>query len=376
MNSDHFVAWLHIGDLHASDEDGWESVATLARIVTSIRANVPAGALDFAFLPGDNANHGEREQYERVVAALDGLPMPRYAIPGDHDFEPGSLQVFTDLLEHRPLPASVVVNGRRALFLDIVSPGGGGPDFRLGAAQTDWLRSELAAAKAHGEPRPLVFMHAFPEDLREDAREVGRLFADARVAFVDTGHTHYNEVLNDGAVIYAATRSTGQIEEGPAGFAIAAVDGAAASWRFKALDAPWPWVLITSPADARMTVDGDTSDADDPIELRALVLGPDVAGVSARFDDGLEVPLQRLDGHPARWAARLDRPHAETRRIVVTATAHDGSTATDEIDPVGAASAQPRVDDNHGSHGQSIGAWPGHDLLGTRLGPNAKGKKW
>ena len=37
--------------------------------------------------------------------------------------------------------------------------------FRLGDAQTRWLRDQLAAAKAAREPRPLVFMHAFPEDL-------------------------------------------------------------------------------------------------------------------------------------------------------------------------------------------------------------------
>jgi hypothetical protein len=28
------------------------------------------------------------------------------------------------------------------------------------------------------------------------------------------GHTHDNELANDGHIIYAATRSTGQIEEG------------------------------------------------------------------------------------------------------------------------------------------------------------------
>ncbi len=60
------------------------------------------------------------------------------------------------------------------------------------------------------------------------------------------GHTHYNELANDGATIFMATRSTGQIEEGPPGFSIAAVDGRGVSWRFKPLDAAWPFVLITA----------------------------------------------------------------------------------------------------------------------------------
>ncbi len=376
MDTDHFVSWLHIGDLHASHEDGWASVAILKQIVESIRANVPAGALDFAFLPGDNANHGEREQYERVVAALDGLPMPRYAIPGDHDYEPKSLRVFADVLETRPLPTSVVVAGRRALFLDIVSAGSGGPDFRLGAGQTAWLKHQLQAARHDDEASPIVFMHAFPEDLREGAREIGRIFADAHVAFVDTGHTHYNEILNDGAVIYSATRSTGQIEEGSVGFAVAAVDGAVASWRFKALDAPWPWVLITSPAEARMAIGGSVADLDDGIDVHALVLGPDVASVSARIDDAPEVSMRRLDGRPGRWAVRLERTRAARHRIVVTAIGRNGDEGVDEVDVRVGTAVAASFEDGLGRHDQSIGAWPEHDLLGTRLGPNAKGKQW
>jgi Icc protein len=46
------------------------------------------------------------------------------------------------------------------------------------------------------------------------------------------GHTHYNELANDGRAICAATRSTGQIEEGPAGFSVTTIDKEVIGWTF------------------------------------------------------------------------------------------------------------------------------------------------
>lgn len=370
LDSRHFVSWLHIGDLHASSEDGWSSVATLARIVDSIAADVPPGAIDFVYLPGDNADHGEREQYRRVASVLDRLVVPHHAIPGDHDFEPKSLAAFAETMGDAS-PAMLRIAGRRALFLDIVSAGSGGPDFRLGDAQLAWVTTQLAEAREADEPRPLVFMHAFPEDLHADAARIGRLFADAHVAMVDTGHTHYNEVLNDGAVIYAATRSTGQVEEGAAGFSIAAVDGDCVSWRFKALDAPWPWVLVTAPADARLTVAGARHDTD---EVRALVLGADVASVTCRVDAGIAIAMRPVAGRPGLWAGGIGSPLPDDTRIEVTAIASTGAIGCDAI-RVGHRDPSAS-DDALGRHSASVGAWPEHALLGTRLGPNAKGRKW
>ncbi len=374
MTSNNFVAWLHIGDLHASDEDDWESVATLARIVDEVRRNLPQGALDFAYLPGDNANHGEREQYRRVADVLAELPLPCHAIPGDHDFEPGSLETFRQTLAPLPLPRAVRMNGRRALFLDLVSAGSGGPDFRLGPAQTAWLQRELAESHDASEPRPLVFMHAFPGDLHEGAQALGRLFAEAKVALVDTGHTHYNELLNDGAVVYSATRSTGQIEEGHAGFSIAAVDGNAASWRFKEIDSGWPFVMITSPADERMTVAGTELAPTASLEVHAMVLGKDIAMVEVALDDDAPLPMQPAAERPGLWTAVVERPVTGAHRIVVRATTASHEIGQDEI-RIQAAPEIRRID-AFGEHRHTVGAWPEHGLLGTRLGPNANGKHW
>ena len=356
--SSSFVAWLHIGDLHASDEDGWDSLDSLSRLIEEVRLHVPQGALDFAFLPGDNANHGEPEQYRRIAAVLDRLPMPRHVIPGDHDFEPGSLDAFATIGTHA-LPAMVRIAGRRAIFLDIVSAGRGGPDFRIGDEQMAWLRGQLAQAKAANEPRSVVFMHAFPSDLREGAREIARLLAEARVAFVDTGHTHYNELINDGAVVYSATRSTGQTEEGPPGFAVVAVDGDVASWRFKELGGAWPWVSITTPSDARLR----TEAARDRRTVRALVLGRDVVTVTTSIDGGPPLPMSPVHGRPSLWQVEADRDLDRAQSLTVVATDGDGVSGEDSI----------RIADTL-KNGDA--AWVEHGVLGTKLGPNANGKDW
>ena len=114
------------------------------------------------------------------------------------------------------------------LLLDIVSAGGGGPEFDLGRSQTVWLDRELDAARREDAYPPVVLMHAFPADLAYDGSAIADRFARAGVTIVDTGHTHYNEVLNDGQVIYTAARSTAQVEEereDAFGTAFVAVDG-------------------------------------------------------------------------------------------------------------------------------------------------------
>ncbi len=116
----------------------------------------------------------------------------------------------------------------------------------------EWLRDDLAAAHRGGQTI-IVFMHAYPSE-HEEARELSALFSERGVSLVEMGHTHYNELANDGRTIYAATRSTGQIEEGPAGFSVTTLDAGVISWKFKPLS-EWPLVVITSPGDQRLIVD-------------------------------------------------------------------------------------------------------------------------
>lgn len=363
------LSWLHVGDLHLTEPD-LQNHRDLQRIV-ALAGALPPGSLDFALLPGDNADDGTPEQFRLVRDAVASLSLPLHVLPGDHDFKPRNLGAFHGVLGARPLPYALILDGYRCLFLDVVSAGTGGPDFRLGEDQLAWAERELAAAEAADEGA-VVFMHTYPADLREGAERMGALLGLPQVLCVDMGHTHYNELANDGGTIFMATRSTGQIEEGPPGFSIAAVDGRCVSWRFKPLDQAWPFVLVTRPADRRLVIEADQA-VGGPFLARAKVVGDvPIEAVEVQVDAGKWVPMTPAPGEAAMWEARCDRPGDVVR---VRARDAAGRTDADTAEPARAGWTAPeRVAD--GSDRNRVGAWPERGLLDTQLGPNRNGKKW
>lgn len=375
------LTWAHCGDLHVSHEDDYTSIPRLKALVDDVNRYL-ADAVDFVFLPGDNANNGTAEQYRRISDMLSDLKLPVHAIPGDHDFEPGTLDAFYTMHGADPLPKMLEINGRRCLFLDVVSPGSGGPDFRLGEQQWRWLEQQLAMPTS-ADSRPVVFMHAYPGDLHEHGEQLGRLFAGARVAMVDTGHTHYNELLNDGAVIYSSTRSTAQVEEadGEAGFSLAAVDGSVVSWRFKPFGSPWPFVLITSPADHRLVTDSASCQQvpQGEFEVHAKIFGEYVRAVTVSVDDGKPLAMRPVDGEPGVWSASTRVPDTEALySVVVHAQGADGALGEDRIDVLTplAASTIAQSSARPGTDAHAVEPWPEHGILGSQLGPNKYGRKW
>jgi Icc protein len=258
------LRFVQIGDLRLT-EAGLQNHLDFRAIVDELNRNV-GGKIDFVYLPGDNADDGTPEQFRLVGDALSRLDPPWHVILDHHDFKPGSLDNFYEGLGIQKLPYATNAGGCRCIFLDVVSRGKGGPDFRLGAARPLWLRSQLETAPNKAKPC-VIFMRAYPADLGEEAQELSALKEESGAALVAMGHTHYNEIANDRRTIYAATRSTGQIEEGPVGFAFAAIDAGMVSWRFKPLASPWPVVMITSPADRRPAIAPTTSS--DPTEIKA-----------------------------------------------------------------------------------------------------------
>ena len=367
------LSWLHIGDLHiarAADENHRD----LLRI-TGLMQGLAPDSLDFAVLPGDNADDGAPEQFALVREALAGLPMPLHILAGDHDFKTRTLDAFHDVLGAERLPKAVSVHGHRCLFLDVVSAGTGGPDFRLGEAQLAWVERELGQAEAAGQDA-VIFMHTYPADLREGAERLVALLARPHVVCVDMGHTHYNELANDGRTVFMATRSTGQIEEGPPGFSLATVDGGGVSWRFKPLAQAWPFVLVTSPVDRRL-VTGAAHDLSGRFVVRAKVVGDAALDtVKVQVGDGDWAPMAPVPGSAALWqaSAPLGAPGRGDRVVVRTRDAR-GRTDADGVEPPGPGWSPPvrRAD---GSDADRVGAWHEKGVCGTQLGPNRNGRKW
>ncbi|HSY98993.1 MAG TPA: metallophosphoesterase [Terriglobales bacterium] len=77
------VSWVHFGDLHMTTrhEQNYRDFVSLIEEVNRVMAD----SLNFAYLPGDNADHGGVEEYELVRQGLDQLNLPWFAIVGDHD---------------------------------------------------------------------------------------------------------------------------------------------------------------------------------------------------------------------------------------------------------------------------------------------------
>jgi hypothetical protein len=214
-------------------------------------------------------------------------------------------------------------------------------------------------------------MHAYPADLGEEAAEIAAMLDDSPAALVSMGHTHYNEISHDGRTIYAATRSTGQIEEGDVGFTFAAIDRGAVSWRFKTLESSWPFVMITSPADRRLAIAPHSGEANVCREVRAAAWGAvPIAQAEFRIDDQPWRPM--YGGDSGLFGADLTAPGGPFRLSVsVTDQQRNQDTDTIDVAPYLAAATKPT-----GSDAGSIGAWPERHLFGTQLGPNRNGRKW
>jgi len=269
------------------------------------------------------------------------------------------------------LPFAATVKGHRCVFLDVVSAGTGGPDFRLGEDQLAWAERELEQAGSAGEAA-VIFMHTYPADLREGTERLGALLALPHVTCVDMGHTHYNELANDGSTVFMATRSTRQIEEGPPGVSIAAVDGGCVGWRFKPLDQLWPFVLVTRPADRRLLIKASHA-MDGPFVAWAKVFGDaPMASVEVQVDAGDWMPMRAVPDAVALWEAHC-APSGESLRV----RARDAQGRQDEdlVEPAPAGWTLPhRAAD--GSDRDRVGAWPAKGILDTQLGPNRNGRKW
>jgi Icc protein len=373
------LSWVHFGDLHITTAAA-ENYGDFLALISDANRHLKGG-IAFAVLPGDNVENGTEEQYWLVRDAVNGLGIPLFVIPGDHDVHTGSLDLFRRYLEPRPVRA-VYAGDYRCLFLDAVDQAvevGKPGAFGLSEMQLAWLECELQAATSEMR-RAVLFNHVYPSELSDSAEAVRDLIHKHRVIMVDLGHTHYNEIANDGQTIYATTRSTGQIEEGPVGFSIANLDGGVVSWKFKSLDASWPFVMITAPADQAFIVD--------PTQLEQLVCGvvevrakawdeQGVVSAHCRIDDRPWQPMDRIGVSPT-WGCAWDSFVATNGvyRITVQVQSADGRTATDTISVLtnqsGRYAAPPR---RPGDHSNAI-AFPEKGILGTQLGPNKNGRKW
>jgi len=367
-----YLSWVHFGDLHIQEEED-ENYSDFLDLIEEANENL-AGEVDFAFLPGDNAENGTEAEYNLVRRALDRLVLPVHVIAGDHDRKAGTLDYFRRYLEPEPYRA-VALQTFRLLFLNAMD-GDTQKDFDLSSEQLEWLRQELDEARAAGL-RPLLFLHLYPSELRTRAAELNRLVREFRVELVEMGHTHYNELANDGHTIYAVTRSTGQIEEGPPGFSFTTVDGDVISWKFKPRGT-WPFVMITSPSDENLITRPESSHhvVRGVVPVRATMWGASaVSAVSYSVDELSPRPMHFAHGH---WSVEWDSSEVPdgSHRLAIHAVTEAGRTAQDAISILVNQAGQYKAPLRSAiDYENAIGAYPAKYVLGTQLGPNENGTK-
>lgn len=367
------ISWIHFGDLHLSgrkDRNYRDFLLLIEEANRSMRSGIA-----FALLPGDNADDGEEEEYELVHSAISKCLFPVHAIAGDHDIAAGTLEPFRKYLSdavHR----SFSLGGYRFVLLNSVAnwhP----PAFGLGADQMAWLQDELRSAGSVREP-VVVFLHAYPAEHGPEADELRAAFHKSGVLLIEMGHTHYNELANDGQIIYAATRSTGQIEEGPCGFSVTTLDDGLVSWKFKPLG-EWPFVMITSPSDERLIVDRSSPAqvVRGEITIHARVWGGEIETVTLSVDDGNMKTMKAIDD--CTWSTSWDSTRHPDGSHVVTVAARtlDDRTGSDRIAIRVHQQGRYQAPVRHPvDYENAIGEWPEKHILGTQLGPNENGRHW
>ena len=360
------ISWVHLGDLHMTNA-GEQNHLDLAEIVDEVNRAF-AGSVSFVFLPGDVADDGSRAAYAVVRGELDRLNLPWCAIIGDHDVHEKSFANFLGAMSERTHFVFTVGSIRFVAMnaFDVPDPG----SFVVSWDQLAWVKRELQAATDAGQSTVLL-LHCYPSDLKAGGAELTEALPNFDVRLIDMGHTHYNEIANDGRTLYCATRSTGQIEEGPVGYSVTNIDGDVVSWRFVELG-KLPVVVITSPSDERLVTSSSGSPQGN-LRVRAKFWG-EAEAVRATADlDGHTVPMKRVENCQV-WQADVPTPHAGVYPLKVSVEDARGRIATDEIRLVsGDLMARERVERDQDN---ALGAWPEHGLLGTQLGPNKNGKKW
>jgi 3',5'-cyclic AMP phosphodiesterase CpdA len=175
----------HIGATWAEGDP----VAGLAAAVASIRRLRPAP--DALVLTGDLADNLADSEYAQVLASVEGIDAPGYALPGNHDDRDGVRRHFGIPGEPgTPVQYAVELGALRILMLDSTRPGADFGEFD--ADRLAWLEDALSA-----DPRTptLLAMHHPPLVTHMPGLDALALAAGDRAALADVVRRHPNVTL-------------------------------------------------------------------------------------------------------------------------------------------------------------------------------------
>lgn len=152
------ISDMHVGLPGSAIDRLYHTTEFLERAVAHVNGLAPRP--DLVVATGDLVDRGDPEEYARLRAALSGLAMPYYLVPGNHDDRAALVAAFPDHADRSRdgfVQYTVEAGPVRLVMIDTLVPGESGG--RLCAERLAWLDARLREAL----DRPtVVFMHHPP----------------------------------------------------------------------------------------------------------------------------------------------------------------------------------------------------------------------
>ena len=187
---------------------GMNTDASLAHVIALLRAAPQPPHLILA--TGDLANHGSRAAYARIRQVFDGLQIPWFWLPGNHDDRDAMRECLGD---GTPAPRSLCVGGWHIVMLDSTIPGQVGG--HLGDTELQLLEELLLELPTHPtlvclhhQPLPIGCAWLDDQKVRDGAQFLDLLGRFPQVRGVLWGHVHQEFQRESGGVKLMASPST------------------------------------------------------------------------------------------------------------------------------------------------------------------------
>jgi 3',5'-cyclic-AMP phosphodiesterase len=276
------VTFVWPGDLHL-DVAGRDNHTTALWMADEVSSLIKPDFVQFA---GDNVQHARDSEWALFAEVTSRLSVPWHALVGDHDahHDPGCHAYQARI---GATYKSYAVGGIRFICLNSMQS----KPLGMTVEQVLWFRFEVDAAVQRGE-RVVVFQHHYPFQIWEDFSNAPgmamwrKVLQTRPIAAVFSGHTHYGQMANDGRNVYVATRSIGEPEGGPAGYAVVTIDDDTLAVVYRSVEDRGPVVQITSPRRLILATSSQhivTGPSEAKVRLWSHTT---VVSVEGRIDDG------------------------------------------------------------------------------------------
>ncbi|HWB04173.1 MAG TPA: metallophosphoesterase [Verrucomicrobiales bacterium] len=321
------ITFVWPGDLHLEFPDR-DNVKVARWMTEEVNTLIKPDFVQFA---GDNVQHAREPEWALFADVTSRLTMPWHALVGDHDahHDPRACAYQSHV---GATNKAYSLRGYRFICLNTMQS----KPLGMTKEQLLWFRYEVDTAIARGE-RVVVFQHHYPFQIWEDflncpGMEEWREIVQTRpILALFAGHTHYGQMANDGRNIYIATRSIGEPEGGPAGFAIVTLDGDDLAITYRSHGETGPAVQITHPR--RLILCTKSSHiVTGPAEYHVRTWSREpVASIQGRIDEGAWTDLTVTSGGTATGTIPGNTLPKGEHSLEVRATDSTGATGSDKL---------------------------------------------